>query len=48
MVIKCGWEERRRKMMERWEVPPPGPPGRWRRKLSVQDEIDWGLACKRR
>ena len=25
-VITCGWEQRRRKTMERWEAPPPGPP----------------------
>jgi len=26
-VITGGWEQRRREMLERWEAPPPGPPG---------------------
>ena len=33
VVKTCGWEKRRREMMARWEAPPPGPPGRRRRKL---------------
>ena len=38
-VMPCGWEKRRRKMMERWEAPPLGPPRRWRRKLS--EKMRW-------
>ena len=36
--IRHEWEQRRRYMMERWEAPPPGPPGRWRSKLSGQED----------